>query len=198
MAKSSRTIGIWCEHPFQLYSAKPIVDKYKKQGCRVKIYTLKENIETSINYLNIPTIDTININSLIHSKTSLLTYFYELVFVRKNYSFVYRERRNIKEKFSHKVISLLTFFLKLPKNKVNKFYIKYARLITQLRLHPVVNLDCDLLISFTRVRYPMLMSGIKVRHISIMESWDHPVKDPYFINPDYSLTWNSALVKDTK
>ena len=31
-----------------------------------------------------------------------------------------------------------------------------------------------------------------------MESWDHPMKFPYYIFPDYCLTWNIDLSHDTK
>ena len=34
-----RTIGIWCEHNFQIYSALPVIEKYKKKKIKVILFT---------------------------------------------------------------------------------------------------------------------------------------------------------------
>ena len=198
MVKRSKTVAIWCEHAFQLYSAKPVIDKYLKKGCRVIVYTFKENIDSSVKYTGLPEKDIVSINNLIQKKTSFLTLIYETLFVDINYSMVYKEKRSKREKKIFRVISRCSPFLKVKKENVNSFYLKYARLINRLGLHKSIPIEGDLLISFTRIRYPFLVSCLKIPHISIMESWDHPVKDPYFIDPDYALVWNKSLKKDTQ
>lgn len=196
--RTKKKVAIWCEHAFQLYSAKPVIDKYLKANCEVEIFTFKENVKYCAEYTGIPIGKIKDINSLIQKRTSLLTYIYEILFVDKNYSVVYRERRLLKEKRIFKLISKYTFFLKVKKENVNSHYLKYAKWVNRLGLHKGININCDLLISFTRIRYPLLVSDLKVPHISIMESWDHPVKDPYFIDPDYALVWNKSLKADTQ
>lgn len=70
-------------------------------------------------------------------------------------------------------------------------------MLKYLGLYSKFPFQLDLLISITKVNAPFLIP-FDIPHISIMESWDHPMKLPYYINPDFNLTWNKDLKVDTK
>ena len=53
---------------------------------------------------------------------------------------------------------------------------------------------CDVLIVFSRATYSHLVNRIRnKKHILIIDSWDHPVKAPFFLNPNLVLVWNSYV-----
>lgn len=89
-------------------------------------------------------------------------------------------------------------FLKLQNKNINKFYVRCSSLLSIFSLSYKHQFTEDLLISFTRVSMPYIFSTKNINHISITESWDHPMRSPYFIVPDYCLTWNNYLKKDIK
>ena len=54
----------------------------------------------------------------------------------------------------------------------------------------------DFVISLSRVSRPYLFNDPSKKHVAIMESWDHPVKAPWFLFPRFTFTWNKQLGND--
>ena len=190
-----RTIAIWCEHSFQLYSAIPILEKYKKD--KIILFTKKTNINAFQSIIKSAHIELIAIEKYQSYFGSLFKKIFELVFVPVNFSIVYEKEFVEKESFFHRLIRKF-FFLKLKKRNVNKFYTVLTKSI--FRSITIDNFyNIDLVISFTKVYYSYLLPNKeKIPHINIMESWDHPMKFPYYIDPSYTLTWNKDLARDVK
>ncbi len=67
-----------------------------------------------------------------------------------------------------------------------------------LRFIKRIDLKCDKLIVFTKVYHPYLLSPFSERIILIMESWDHPAKEPFLVLPAATLAWNKDLISDIK
>ena len=91
------------------------------------------------------------------------------------------------------IISLLnkkiSKYLCFKNNNINDVYQKCLSRFTN-------NLKSNYLISISRVQYNHLICVQGIKHVSIMESWDHPVKSPYWHKPNYVLTWNKDLKSD--
>ena len=189
-----RKVGIWVEHIFQLYSAKPVIDKYKEQGNTVFLITSIADVNLCKEYLKLDDNHIINLKGLQKKWHVIFRMLFEVVLVPEDFSIVYNR---LLRKESKKVRLLRKlFFLKLKKENVNKYFIKYKKLLYSLGFQSEFPVDLNLLISYTKVYYAFLVPE-KTMHISIMESWDHPMKLPYFIDPDYNMTWNKDLKEDT-
>lgn len=194
--KRALKIGIWVEHPFQLYSAKPIFDKYIKRGDEVYLVTEIKEKKLCTKYLGLKDEQVLNINHFKKKWHSWFRLLFEIIFVPVDFSIVYYEEFVKKENSLLRFLRKM-FFLKLKKNNVNKRFIDFKNLIYKLGFKTYFPVEFDLIISFTKV-YNALMIPPNISHISIMESWDHPIKLPYFICPDFCLTWNKDLRDDTQ
>jgi hypothetical protein len=191
-----RVIGIWCEHNFQLYSALPIIYKYIEYNS-IYVFTNRENLQVFSQLINHPNVEVKCIQKFIYRPAVLFKKIFETVFVSETFSFVYKHEFVNKESLKKQILRKL-FFLKLPNDKVNKIFLKLNSWFFKSKsIDKYFNLD--LMITFTKVYYAHLIpSKDKVPHINIMESWDHPMKFPYYLYPNYTLTWNLDLANDTK
>lgn len=189
-----KKVLIWAEHAFQLYSVKPVADKYVRQGCDVHLMTEFEDAGLCASYLGLPLANVHKVREHRRRWQSRLIKLYEAAFVGLDYSMVYASHQK-GEAGLRKFLRGLGF-LKLRKEDVNRCFHLLARLTGWLGNRGVPG-DYDLLITYTKV-YHVLLLPRGVPHISIMESWDHPIKLPYFTQPDYCLTWNSDLADDTR
>lgn len=190
-----KKIGIWVEHPLQLYSAKPVFEKYSNKGELVYLITSIDDIEICKNYLNIEEDKIVLLDQMKNKYDALLVLIFEIIFVPRNFSMVYKDKIFRNESRKLRILRKL-FVLKLKKHHVNKFFIKYKSFIEFFKGKSIFPVDLDLIVSFTKI-YHVFSLPSEIPHISIMESWDHPIKLPYFIKPDFSLTWNKDLKEDT-
>jgi len=192
-----RTIGIWCEHNFQVYSALPVIKKYSSKN-KVLLFTKEINVSEIKNKVEVnKNFKIITIDKYISKTASLFKVIFETLLVSENFSYVYKHEFVNKEPLKRRVIRKL-FFLKLPNNKVNKVFLS----LNSFFFHKKTidnHFNLDLLVSFSKIHYSYLIPLSKnVPHINIMESWDHPMKFPYYIFPSFNLTWNKDLAIDTK
>jgi hypothetical protein len=190
-----RTIGIWCEHNFQIYSALPVINKYLENNSII-VFTNKGNIDVFKELIDHPNIKIESIQDYIYKPAVIFKQLFEILLISENFSFVYKHMFVNNEKLITRIIRKV-FFLKLPNNKVNKSFLTMNNLFFKSKsIERYFKLD--LMITFTKVHYAHLIPSIdKVKHINIMESWDHPMKFPYYLYPSFCLTWNSDLAKDT-
>jgi hypothetical protein len=196
--KEYNSFAIWCEHPFAIYSALLIVKKYREQSKRVIIYTNSKCKEYAMSYLDFKEDEIIIIDKYQSKKGARLTRLFELLFVPLDFSPVFKKRKTIKWTKRELRISQFFSFLKIKGSKVNKTYQKWIKFFTTIQVVRTISRpEPDLLISFTKTYVPYLLSQFKCRHISIMESWDHPGKEPYLIYPDVHLCWNDDLCRET-
>ena len=191
-----KTIGVWCEHNFQIYSALPIINKYIVNNS-VIVFTNRENVKVINELVNHPNFQVKCIQNFTFKPATLFKKIFEILFVSENFSFVYKHEFVNKESLKIRILRKV-FFLKLPNDKVNKSFLKLNNLFFKNKSIEKY-FDLNLMITFTKVYYAHLIpSKDRVPHINIMESWDHPMKFPYYLFPNYSLTWNKDLAKDTK
>ncbi|MBJ2174582.1 hypothetical protein JBL43_10065 [Aureibaculum sp. A20] len=191
-----KKVAIWCEHSFQIYSALPVIQKYLKNN-EVILFTKQENVKVVNAIIKNDNFFVESLNNYIYKPASIFKEIFEILFVSENFSFVYKNEFVKKESLNRRLLRKI-FFLKIPARKINSTFMVLNRFFFKKKsIDNYFNLD--LLITFTKVYYTHLIpSKSNLTHISIMESWDHPMKFPYYIFPDYCLTWNKELAEDTK
>ncbi len=185
----ARDIGIWCETVFGLYSLPPIINKYSVNNAKITVYTRYDIKDLAINYLKIDSANVKIIDKLDKFYIKILFGLFVKLRVDPKFSIMYTRFRE-GDSFSYKYITKI-FGGWIPSIKTNQLFCKYFSIFSYKFPH-------DMLISITRISAPYLLSNPGCKHISIMESWDHPVKAPYYINPDISITWNESLKDDLK
>ena len=187
-------ILIWAEHAFQLYSVKPVADKYRLRGKDVYLMTEMKELDLCARYLSLPRENILHVSRYRKKWQSLLVKLFEVLFVSMDYSIVYADNNRNEKGWARSIRNIR--FIKLPKNRINSSFNSLASLLRIFGYRSIPEHRFELLISFTKV-YNVLLLPQGIPHISIMESWDHPIKLPYFTEPDYCLTWNADLKRDT-
>ncbi len=185
---------IWAEHAFQLYSVKPVADKYRKMGHSVYLMTHLQNPDLCSSYLELPKENILQVNTYRKKWHSWFVKLFEVLFVGLDYSIVYSDNYRNERGWAKFLRSIR--FLKIRKDRINSSFNRFRSFIDFWNPNPIPGHEFDLLITFTKVYFVLLLPR-RVPHISIMESWDHPIKLPYFTEPDYCMTWNSDLKRDT-
>ncbi|MDY7394205.1 hypothetical protein UMM65_03050 [Aureibaculum sp. 2210JD6-5] len=191
-----KKIGVWCEHSFQIYSAIPVIQKYLQKS-EVILFTKQENVEIAKGIINDDNFIVESLDNYIYKPASIFKEIFEILFISENFSFVYKNefvrKESLKKRFLRKI-----FFIKIPAKRINYIFTILNQFF--FRKKSIDNyFNLDLIITFTKVYYAHLIPNkTSLSHISIMESWDHPMKFPYYIFPDYCLTWNKDLAEDTK
>ena len=143
-----RTIGIWCEHNFQLYSALPVIEKYLKNN-KVIVFTKKENIKTLKELVVHNNFTIESINKYIYKPAILFKQIFEILFISENFSFVYKNEFVKKESLRKRILRKI-FFLKIPKIKINN---SFSSLNGSLFKKKSIDnfFDLDLIITFTKI-----------------------------------------------
>ena len=189
-----KKVLIWAEHAFQLYSVKPVAEKYIGRGCDVHLMTEFNDVALTAEYLRIPRENVHLVKNHRRRWHSRIIKLYEAAFVGLDYSMVYASHQKGESglrKFLRGIACI-----KLRKEKVNRYFHGLVNVLGWLGNRGIKE-RYDLLISYTKV-YHVLLLPSGTPHISIMESWDHPIKLPYFTQPNYCLTWNRDLADDTR
>jgi hypothetical protein len=179
---------IWCENINAMYSARWITRKYVKKNFEVFIYTLDENVGIARDYFEKDVIIN-SINSIDRRSLKFLHSLLALILVPNSFSSMFdRIRKN------RGLIAYSIGALKRPKFLSSNFNDIYHSIFS---IFPN-RLPTRFIISFTRPTKPYLLANNNIRHISIIESWDHPTKAPYFLKPTRCLAWNKPLGEDIR
>ncbi len=191
-----RTIGIWCEHNFHVYSAIPVIEKYTRNA-KVILFTRDENVSGLVDLLKYDNFQIVGIDKFIFKPAIYFKLVFEILFVPENFSFVYKNEFVNRETFRKRFLRKL-FFIKISPKNINRIFLKWNNFFFKNKsINKYFNLD--LMITVTKVHQSHLIPHKDfVPHINIMESWDHPMKFPYYIFPNYCLVWNKDLSIDTK
>jgi len=193
---SQRTIVFWCEHPFQIYASKFLVCKYKKSRCAVIFFTYKKHFIKAQSYLGLAGHELNDIDRHISKIGTILTRLFKVYLVPQNFTELYFLRINKRSpsiffRSINKVTSAFT-------SDYNYTYHRLIKVFIKLKFLKPIKIPVDLLISFTKVYHSYLLVPFSEKHISIMESWDHPSKEPFLIYPKVSMTWNQDLQKEIR
>lgn len=190
----SSSKAIWAEHPFQLYSAlqfKKYLDSKSLSTKPITLFTNKVNIkliESSSDFSDFRIVEIEDYHKSWHTYLRLIL---EAILVPKDFSSVYQYNSGLKDSW--------WIFFKIQKhiakhsnlNKINKRVAKVFQILNNI-ICPIKH-KYSLIYCFTKVYYVGALHRVGTRHISIMESWDHPMKFPYFFDPEYSYVWNFNL-----
>lgn len=185
-----KKVAIWSENIFGLYSAKPVIEKYVAQGRQVFLIVREQDRETAAKYIGITAVRIKSIESLDSTPRRLLSRFIMPMISPLSFSPMFG-RLQSKRRLSWGYILGITIAKFFSPAEINRTYSKVFSRFSGL-------LPAQFVISFTRVSKPYLLAGKGLKHIAIMESWDHPVKAPWYVMPNYVLTWNRDLRKDVR
>ena len=187
--KFKKGISILADNGIALYAIKPVVDKLKKKT-DIFVYTSVNKKKTS-QFLNISQDNIILLNSISNRYLVIFDFLLKKLLVNSSFSSQY-SRIN---RSGNKLIDLLGDILsKLPKpkhHKVNKIYSKVWKL---LNINPLF--FTKKIIFITRSSHTYLINNKHHELITIVESWDHPVKSPFFFESKKLYVWNNDLKKD--
>lgn len=178
--------GVWCDSLMAFYSAAPIVNALYNKSPDVIIFCLKKDeaaikatgsVPAGVQYKLIDVFDSGHLRKLNWIFVNILT--------SRRFSKMFK--RNQIKRFGLIFEKLVDYFPKF--SEINVSYSKFFGPLSP-------ELPVRVLYSLSRVKYPYLICSPKIQHIQVMESWDHPVKAPYYHSVDAILTWNQDLISD--
>lgn len=183
-----KSVAFWCDSVIGFYTLKPIVEKYQHKKCKIYIYAMGNQIKLLEDYLeDMSNIETISIESINSFLLKVLNYAFKKFLTNPNFTQMhYRHRKKDRDTIFHKYLGKYFY---IDNKKINATYQNFFKSFEN-------RLKSDFLISISRVKANHLICSKDIKHISIMESWDHPVKSPYWHKPYALLTWNKDLKKD--
>lgn len=194
--KIKKNIAVWCEHPYQIFAAKPIIAKYRSRGENIKIYTYEKYFKEAQAFLQVEKEYLDDIFLYKSRAGTFLTRIFRTYVVSFTFSEFYFLR--IKKANPSKLFKWLNAGFNAVISDYNALYHWLAIILTKLGLIKSLNTKVDLLISFTKVHHCYVLAQYARKHISIMESWDHPSKEPYLMKPKAALSWNIDLMNETR
>jgi len=186
--KIRKSVSIWCDDSTAYISARVVVEKYVRKNYKIYFYTRESNI----NYIKnaFPMLHVISIQEIDNKLANYLHHFYRLFLTPDDFSRVYRQI--VKVEFYGKFLSKFSIFLRLYKLNEKNFIKNYRKLFSCYGY----DFKSKLVISFSRVSRPYLFINPRIRHIAILESWDHTMKEPWYFSPNRTLVWNSDMKED--
>ncbi len=178
-------VSIWCDDLIGYVTAKVIIKRYLSKGVHVDFYT-RDNLvnfaKKSINDLNLKVI---SIQDIDNKFINLLHHFFRLFLTPDHYSWMYSSvvKPSLYGEYLSKVSRKINF--KTRKSNFQKIY----RQIFKIGCY---DFKSRVIISISRVSRPYLFLGCN-RHIAIVESWDHSMKEPWYFKPRVSMVWNKSM-----
>ena len=137
-------ILIWAEHAFQLYSVKPVADKYRLQGKSVYLMTEMKELDLCARYLELPRENILHVSQYKKKWQALLVKFFEVLFVSLDYSIVYADNNRNESGLARKIRNIR--FLKIPKQKINRTFNRMASFLRVFGYKSIPEHRFDLLI----------------------------------------------------
>jgi hypothetical protein len=188
-----KKIGFYCNHAFGLYDIIPIINEYKKNDFEIFIITKKTYVNVVKNNIEIEDNNILLIEDYYNRFGFHFTQYYMLFCVNEYFSKLFIQRKYIKfSKFKIKISNLIKF-LNVKNDKVNIKYSKIIFFFYKLKLIKSFPVDFEKLYVVTKVFNPYLITPFESRVHLIIESWDHPSKEPFLINPVSAESWNHDL-----
>lgn len=171
-----------------LYAVKPLVDALK-DTMPLYIYTRRENRRKACTYLGVEDAVIKDIESLTSRWKSLLDFCFKQILVDNNFFSQYKTPIAATPlKF---IVTLGKMVPKPPQRIINALY---HYLWCLLNVRPVFK--TKKVIYITRSGNTYLLNNFYHDIYTIVESWDHPVKSPFFVKSKVIFTWNKELSAD--
>ena len=191
--KHLKEVSIVCELGFAIYSAKPIVEYLTNIGVTVYIYTHEDNILKASEYLSVPTSQVCAIQMIERASFSVLDYLVKQLLVSSDFSSQHKrvvEGRKGGLGWIGKVLRIL------PKPSQSFANVIYSKLWYSIHRRAVFATEDVLYFTYSQSTY--LLNNKKHNIYTIVESWDHPAKAPFFVSSEKVFVWNNALSHDVK
>ena len=186
-------IAFYCAHSFGLYGVLSIYKSYDFEKNDVYIITHKKYYQTVKNNFNINDNNIYFIDDYQSRLGIFFTDWFRLLFVSKKFSELYEQRKNIKFSLFKVRISSLFKFFNIGNDKVNTTYSKIVNIFYRLSLIKTFPANFNKIYVVTKVYHPYLITPFEDKMHLIIESWDHPAKEPFLLNPRSSESWNYSL-----
>lgn len=182
-----------CEHGFGMYAIKPIVEELKKKKYKLFFYTDTSRISEAVEYLGLNRNLTYSVQSITNKYLSTADFLLKQLLVNSKFSSQYTRAIQSNTGLISSVGRVLSKLPKFKQKYVNKFYHYFWCIFNFYNRFNTQNL---LVVTSTNNTY-FLNSYFNNIYL-IVESWDHPAKSPFFVNPLKVFTWNKELCNDIK
>ncbi|AUC79540.1 hypothetical protein CW736_09230 [Nonlabens sp. MB-3u-79] len=189
-------IAFYCDHAFGLYDILPLFEEYRYKKNDVYIITRSKYYLTVKEKFNVKDENIIFINDYNSPLGVFFTEWFKLLCVNENFSEFYQQRKKIKfSGFKQKVSNSFKLF-NLKNSKVNKTYSILINFLYRVSLIKSFPINFDKIYLVTKVFNPYLITPFEDKVHLIIESWDHPAKEPFLLNPKKVETWNDSLIEE--
>lgn len=184
-------VVVWGESLFQFYSLKPIIESLKQRHAELEFVVPNSIKADVIEYLQIDNNQVITINQVIENQGKLRSTLIKLAqkffiqaYIPDDFSVMYERLR-----VNGEIVLLKKLFKKLSRPEINKGYGKFMNIF---RRNPFPEKK---ILTITNIGWHYMLGGLKPM-CCIMESWDHPIKRPFMVDPDITFTWNNDLKEE--
>lgn len=187
-------IAFYCGHAFALYDVLPLFKSYDNDVYDIYIITTTKYYPIVKEQFGLLDDNILLIEDYSSRVGNHFTLWFNVLCVPVDFSEFYSARRKIKiTPTQQKIANGLTF---LNLKNVNVIYGKLIRIFERLSILKSFPLDFDKIYVVTKVFHPYLLSKYESKMHVIMESWDHPAKEPFLLNPSSVESWNESLNDD--
>lgn len=186
-------ISIVAELGTSIYTVQPIVKELIEKGFEIDIYTCEDNLEKSRNYLGTESINYFAIDRLIGKYVSVLDYALKQLLTKNTFSSQYARIAPTENKVLKRFYLFAKILPKPNQKKINKIYSKFWKIFngkSKFRSKEVLLI--------TRVNNTSILNNKNIKVYTLMESWDHPIKSPFYIESEVTYSWNKELSNDIK
>ncbi|QNM85772.1 hypothetical protein H9W90_01230 [Polaribacter pectinis] len=191
-------IAFYCAHSFGLYDILPLFKSYNSNDYDVYIITNKKYYPIIKEEFVIEEDKILLITDYTSRIGVHFTDWFKLLCVNENFSEFYKQRKKIKFSGLKQKVSNSFKLFNLKNSEVNKMYSKIIQLLYKLSLIKTFPINFDKVYVVTKIFNPYLITPFEDKTHLIIESWDHPAKEPILINPFVVETWNKSLEQELK
>jgi hypothetical protein len=189
-------VAFYCGHAFALYDVLPLFKSYDSDVYEIYIITKTKYYSVVKEQFGLKDDNIFLIEDYSSRVGNHFTLWFNLLCVSIDFSDFYAARRKIKLTPLQQKIANAFKFLNLKNKNVNVIYGKIIRLFERLALIKGLPIDFNKIYVVTKVFHPYLLAKYEDKMHVIMESWDHPAKEPFLLNPASVESWNVALNDD--
>ena len=186
------------DHAYGLYALLPLLEEIIKTPGRITLIIPSALAVPTQKYLaERDKFKVLFVDNYIQRRGKYFTKLFEVCFVSHDFSPGYTLRKRQKWSSALFALSRLMKPFRISRRNVNSLYRRLASALCWIGFFNRLPLDTtDFVISLTKEPHPYLLAPFAHKHILIMESWDHPMKEPFLLAPDRTLTWNDALATE--
>jgi len=195
----NRKVSFYCENAFSLIYALPIIKDYLDKNYKVDAFVEQKLFDFLGDSQEMSNINFIIIDKFKNGFLTKLTEIFKLFLINDDFSPLYFQRKKIK--FGDNRLYFLSKkinIIKIRNNRVNSFYRIIFSKFYKINLFKKLPVNSNKIYVLTKVFHPYLLAPYhKITHL-ITESWDHPAKEPFLIDPIVSESWNISLSNELK